>query len=93
MLLKCDEIVKFIRYLCIYRAVVVGKFTSQGGISGCYISNRRGSGWRFNFYLGVKRLKSGLRKCRWAGFRVGKFVRGFDVGIIELGNSIKYSSV
>ena len=33
----------------------------------------------FNLYLRVKRLKRGLRKYRWAGFGVGKFVRGFEL--------------
>ena len=50
-------------------------------------------GRRFNFNLGMEGLKRGLRKCIWAGFRVGKIVRSFDVGVIKLGNGILYSSV
>ena len=34
-----------------------------------------------------------LGKCRWPGFGVGKFVGGFDIGVIELGNSVIYSCV
>ena len=79
LLLECDKVVKLVRYLCIYRAVVVGRFAGQGGVCGCYISNRRVSGRTFNFYSRVKRLKRGLRKCRWAGFGVSNFVRGFEI--------------
>ena len=44
-------------------------------VKGEYVSDRRGSVRRFNFYSGVKRLG----KCRWAEFGVGKFVRGLDI--------------
>ena len=60
--MKCDENIKLVRYLCIYRAVVVGRFTGQGGICGCYIRNRRGRGRGFNFDMGVDRLKGRLGK-------------------------------
>ena len=45
-------------------------------------------GGRFNFALGMKRLKGWLRKCRWAGFRVCKFVGRFDIGVNELGDGV-----
>ena len=37
LLLKCYETIKLLRYLRIYRAVGVGRFTGQEGIYGCYI--------------------------------------------------------
>ena len=52
---------------------------------------REGKG--FNFDLGMNRLKGRLGKCRWVGFGVGKFVGGFDIGVIKLGDSVIYSCV
>ena len=37
----------------------------------------------------MDRLKGRLGNCRWTGFRVGKFVGCFDIGVVELGNSVK----
>ena len=47
---------------------------------------RKGKG--FNFDLGMDRLKGRLGKCRWTGFRVDKFVGYFDIGVVELGDSV-----
>ena len=44
----------------------------------------------FNFDLGMEKLKGRLGKCRWTGFRVGKFVGCFDIGVVELGDSVIY---
>ena len=52
-----------------------------------------GEGKGSNFDLGMNRLKGRLGKCKWAGFGVGKFVGGFDIGVIKLGDSVKYSCV
>ena len=38
-------------------------------------------------------LKGRLGKGRWAEFRVGKFVGCFDIGDIELGDSVIYCCV
>ena len=81
------------RCLYNYRAVAVRRFNGQGGICGCYIGNRKGSGRGFNFCLGVDRLKGRLGKCRWAGFGVVKFVGDFKIGVIKLEISIIYSGV
>ena len=45
--------------------------------------NGRERGKRFNFDLGMERLKGRLGKCRRAGFRVFKFVGCFDIGVVE----------
>ena len=52
---------------------------------------RKGKG--FNFDLGVNRLKGRLGKCRRTGFGLGKFVGGFDIGVIKLGDSVICSCV
>ena len=52
--------------------------------------NRRGRGRKFNFDLEMERLKGRLRKSRWAGIRVCKFVGCFDIGVVELGDGVIY---
>ena len=47
----------------------------------------------FNFDLGMNRLKERLGKCRWTGFRVGNLVGCFDIGVVELGDSVIYCCV
>ena len=41
----------------------------------------------------MNRLKGRLGKFRWAGFGFGKFVGGFDIGVIKLEDSVIYSCV
>ena len=50
-------------------------------------------GKRFNFDLGMERLKGRLGKCRWTGFRVSKFIGCFDIGVVELGDGVIYCCV
>ena len=40
--------------------------------------------------LGMNRLKGSLGKCRWTGFRIGKFVGCFDIRVIDMGDSVIY---
>ena len=36
----------------------------------------------------MNRLKGRLGKSTWTGFRVGKFVGCFDIGVVELGDGV-----
>ena len=60
---------------------------------GCYMWKGRGTGSGLNFDLGMNMMIGRLVKGRWAGFGVGKLVGGFDIGVIQLGDSVIYSCV
>ena len=49
--MKCNEIVKLVRYLCIYRAAVVRRFTGQRESVGVTLEIEEGVEGGSNFFL------------------------------------------